>query len=81
MNRFCLMLQLWQQRVQHGNLEMLPLTEKLHDGNIAAMCKVIGTHFKTLEKLSFYFYSAFIEYLDWVRDRKSSASVAGKDMT
>ncbi|XP_061915868.1 zinc finger BED domain-containing protein 5-like [Entelurus aequoreus] len=82
MNGFRLKLQLWQQHVQRGNLEMFPFTEKLHDGNTAAMCEVIGTHLKTLEKkLLFYFSSAFTECLDWVRDPYSSASIAGKDMT
>jgi len=55
MKGFHLKVQLWQQQVQRGNLEMFPLTEKLHDGNTAAMCEVIGTHLKTLEeKLLFY---------------------------
>uniref|UniRef100_A0A2H6NA63 HAT C-terminal dimerisation domain-containing protein n=2 Tax=Micrurus carvalhoi TaxID=3147026 RepID=A0A2H6NA63_9SAUR len=82
MNGFRLKVQLWQQHVQGGNLQMFPLTEKLHDGNTAAMCEVIGRHLKTLEeKLLFYFSSAFTECLDWVRDPYSSLSVAGKDMT
>ncbi|XP_069591670.1 SCAN domain-containing protein 3-like [Ranitomeya imitator] len=77
-----LKVQLWQQHVQGGNLQMFPLTEKLHDDNTAAMCEVIGRHLKTLEeKLSFYFSSTFTECLDWVRDPYSSLSVAGKDMT
>ena len=81
MNGFRLKVQLWQQHVQRGNLEMFPLTEKLHDGNTAAMCEMIGKHLKTLEeKLLFYFSSAFTECLDWVRDPYSSASIAGKDM-
>lgn len=80
-NGFRLKVQLWQQQVQHGNLEMFPLTEKRHDDNTAVMCEVIGTHLKTLEeKLSFYFSSA-TECLDWISDPYSSASVAGKDMT
>ncbi|XP_069599662.1 SCAN domain-containing protein 3-like [Ranitomeya imitator] len=82
MNGFHLKVQLWQQHVQGGNLQMFPLTEKLHDDNTAAMCEVIGRHLKTLEeKLSFYFSSTFTECLDWVRDPYSSLSVAGKDMT
>ncbi|XP_069615975.1 SCAN domain-containing protein 3-like [Ranitomeya imitator] len=82
MNGFRLKVQLWQQHVQGGNLQMFPLTEKLHDDNTAAMCEVIGSHLKTLEeKLSFYFSSTFTECLDWVRDPYSSLSVAGKDMT
>ncbi|KAM9296690.1 protein-glutamine gamma-glutamyltransferase E-like [Gastrophryne carolinensis] len=82
MTGFCLKVQLWQQHVQRGNLEMFPLTEKLHDDNTAALCEVIGRHLKILEeKLSFYFSSAFTECLDWVRDPYSSLSVAGKDMT
>ncbi|KAM9320399.1 zinc finger BED domain-containing protein 5-like [Gastrophryne carolinensis] len=82
MTAFCLKVQLWQQHVQRGNLEMFPLTEKLHDDNTAALCEVIGRHLKILEeKLSFYFSSAFTECLDWVRDPYSSLSVAGKDMT
>ncbi|XP_069588346.1 zinc finger BED domain-containing protein 5-like [Ranitomeya imitator] len=82
MNGFRLKVQLWQQHVQGGNLQMFPLTEKLHDDNTAAMCEVIGRHLKTLEeKLSFYFSSTFTECLDWVRDPYSSLSVAGKDMT
>ena len=61
---------------------MFPLNEKQHDVNTAAMCEVIDTHLKTLEeKLSFYFSSAFTEYLDWFREPYSSASGAGKDMT
>ncbi|XP_073414158.1 zinc finger BED domain-containing protein 5-like [Dendrobates tinctorius] len=82
MNGFHLKVQLWQQHVQGGNLQMFPLTEKLHDDNTAAMCEVIGRHLKTLEeKLLFYFSSTFTECLDWVRDPYSSLSVAGKDMT
>ncbi|KAM9319784.1 zinc finger BED domain-containing protein 5-like [Gastrophryne carolinensis] len=81
MTGFCLKVQLWQQHVQRGNLEMFPLTEKLHDDNTAALCEVIGRHLKIPEKLSFYFSSAFTECLDWVRDPYSSLSVAGKDMT
>lgn len=62
-NGFHLKVKLWQQHVQHGNLEMFPLTKKRHDVNTAAT--LIGTHLKTLaEKLSFYFSSAFTECLD-----------------
>lgn len=57
---FYFKVQLWQQHVQCGNLEMLLLTKKLQDCNTAAMCEVIGTHLKTLEeKLSFFFFFSF----------------------
>ena len=75
-NGFCLNVQLWQQHVQRGNLEMFPLTETQHDVRTAAMREVIGTHVKTLEKWSFYFSTAFTECLDWVTD-----PYKGKDMT
>ena len=81
-NIFCSKVQLWQQHVESGNLEMFPLTNKWQGVNTAALCEVIVKHLKILEqKMSFYFSSATIEYLDWVRDPFSSASVVGKDMT
>ena len=54
MNGFHLKVQLWQEHVQRGNVEMFPLTEKLHDGNTAAMCEVIGKHWR---RRSCYFIS------------------------
>ena len=68
--------------MESGNLEMFPLTNKWQGVNTAALCEVIVKHLKILEqKMSFYFSSATIEYLDWVEDPFSSASVVGKDMT
>ena len=64
-NGFYLMLHLWQQHVEIGNLEMFPLTQKQQNANNAALCKIIGKHLKTLEdKLSFYFSSACTEHFD-----------------
>lgn len=80
-NRFRSKVQLWQQHVESGNLEMFPLTKKWQDVNTAALCETVGEHLKTLENMSFYFSSAFTECLDWVRDPYSSTSVIGKDMT
>lgn len=80
-NGFCSKVQLWQQHVESGNLEMFPLTKKWQDVNTAALCETVGEHLKTLENMSFYFSSAFTECLDWVRDPYSSTSVVGKDMT
>uniref|UniRef100_A0A674MK34 Uncharacterized protein n=1 Tax=Takifugu rubripes TaxID=31033 RepID=A0A674MK34_TAKRU len=81
-NGFRSKVQLWQQHVESGNLEMFPLTNKWQDVNIAALCEIIVKHLKTLEeKMSFYFSSASTECLDWVRDPFSSASAVGKDMT
>ena len=75
-------VQLWQQHVQRGNLEMFPVTEKWHEIDTAALCEVIGTHLKTLQgKLLFYFSSDIAQCLDWVRNPYSSASVVGDDMT
>ena len=80
-NGFRSKVQLWQQHVESGNLEMFPLTKKLQDVNTAALCDIIVQHLKTLEeKLSFYFSSAATECLDWVRDPFSSAAL-GKDLT
>ncbi|XP_050993118.1 SCAN domain-containing protein 3 [Labeo rohita] len=81
-NGFRSKVQLWQQHVESGNLEMFPLTTKWQDVDTAALCKTVGEHLKTLEEnMSFYFSSAFTECLDWVRDPYSSTSVVGKDMT
>ena len=64
-NGFRFKVQLWQQRVESGNLEMFPLTNKLQGVNTAALCEVIVKHLKILEqKMSFYFFSANTEYLD-----------------
>ncbi|XP_041440683.1 zinc finger BED domain-containing protein 5-like [Xenopus laevis] len=81
-NGFRSKVQLWQQHVESGNLEMFPLTDKWKDVNTAVLCELIAKHLKTLqEKMSFYFSSASTECLDWVRDPFSSASAVGKDMT
>ena len=75
-------VQLWQQQVESGNLDMFPLTNKWQGVNTAALCEVIVKRLKILEqKMSFYFSSATTEYLDWVRDPFSSVSDVGKDMT
>nr|XP_039265502.1 zinc finger BED domain-containing protein 5-like [Styela clava] len=75
-------VQLWQQHVGNGNLEMFPLTNKCQGVNTAALCEVIVKHLKILEqKISFYFSLVTTEYLDWVRDPFSSASAFGMDMT
>ena len=75
-------MQLWQQHVESGILEMFPLTKKWQGVSTAALCEVTVKHLKILEqKMSFYFSSASTEYLDWVRDPFSSASAVGKDMT
>ena len=67
-NRFRFKVQLWQQHVESGNLEMFPLTNKWQGVNTAALREVIVKHLKILEqKTSFYFSSATIVYLDWVR--------------
>uniref|UniRef100_A0A674MRG2 Uncharacterized protein n=1 Tax=Takifugu rubripes TaxID=31033 RepID=A0A674MRG2_TAKRU len=81
-NGFRSKVQLWQQHVESGNLEMFPLTNKWQDVNTAALGEIIVKHLKTPEeKMSFYFSSASTECLDWVRDPFSSASAVGKDMT
>ena len=81
-NRFRSKVQLWQQHVISGNLEMFSLTNKRQDVNTAALCEIIAKHLNILEeKLSFYFSSTCTECLDWVRDPFSSASAVGKDMT
>ena len=81
-NGFRSKLQLWQQHVESGNLEMFALTHQWQDVNTAALCEIIVEHLKTLEeKMSFYFSSASTECLDWVRDPYSSASVVRKEMT
>ncbi|XP_041421563.1 zinc finger BED domain-containing protein 5-like [Xenopus laevis] len=81
-NGFRSKVQLWQQHVESGNLEMFPLTDKWKDVNTTVLCELIAKHLKTLqEKMSFYFSSASTECLDWVRDPFSSASAVGKDMT
>lgn len=81
-NGFRSKLQLCQQHVESGNLEMFPLTKKWQDVNTAALCEIIVKHLKTLEeKMSFNFSSASTECLDWVRDPFSSASAFRKDMT
>ena len=55
-------VQLWQQHVEGGNLEMFPLLNKWQDVNTAALCEIIVTHLKTLEeKMTFYFSSASTE--------------------
>ena len=65
-----------------GQLIKFPLTNKWQGVNTAALCEEIVKHLKILEqKMSFYFFSATTEYLDWVRDPFSSASAVGKDMT
>lgn len=75
-NGFHSKVQLWQQHVERGNLEMFTLNKQWQDVNTAALCEIIVKHLKTLEeKMSFYFSSASIECLDWVRDPYSSASV------
>lgn len=75
-NGFHSKVQLWQQHVERGNLEMFTLNKQWQDVNTAALCEIIVKHLKTLEeKMSFYFSSASIECLDWVRDPHSSASV------
>ena len=60
---------------------MFPLTNKWQGVNTAALCEVIVKHLKILEQMSFYFSSATTEYLGWVRDPFSSATVVGKDVT
>lgn len=81
-NAFLSNVQLWQQHVESGNIEMSPLTNKWQDVNTAALYEITVKHLKTLEeKMSFYFSSASTECLDWVRDPFSPASVVGKDMT
>ena len=81
-NGFCSKVQLWQQYVETGNLEMFPLANKCQDFNTAGLCETIVKYFKSLEeKMSFYFLSASTECLDWVRDPFSSASAVGKDIT
>ena len=81
-NGFRSKVQLWQQHVESGNLEMFPLTYKWLGVNTTALCEIIVKHLKILEqKISFYFSSATTEYLDWVRDPFSSAPAVGKDMT
>ena len=48
-------INLWQQHEEIGNLEMFPLTQKQQNAN-AAVLRKISEHLKTLEdKLSFYF--------------------------
>ncbi|KAK3795282.1 hypothetical protein RRG08_055844 [Elysia crispata] len=81
-NRFRSKVQLWQQHVETGNLEMFLLTIKWLDVNNAGLCETIVKHLKSLEeKMSFYFPSASTECLDWVRDPFSSALAVGKDIT
>ena len=65
MNGFRSKVQLWQQHVESGNLEMFSLTNKQQDVNTAALCEIIVNHLNTLEeKLSFYFSAAFTKCFD-----------------
>ena len=56
-NGFRSKMQLWQQHVESGKLEMFPLTNKWQGVNTAALCEEIVKHLKILEqKMSFYFF-------------------------
>lgn len=49
-NGFRSKVQLWQQHVESGNLEMFPLANNWQDVNTAALCEIIGAN--TLENSS-----------------------------
>ena len=58
------------QHLESANLHKFPLTHRWQGVvNTAGLCEIICKHLRTFEgKLSFYFPSAFIEWLDCVRD-------------